>query len=161
METTEVLNSIDWPSFEQRVVEAVEETVERYNLVYSPLPLKPEKIFQISICTDPQVLMTFVAFETKQHALELSQVAPWNANPADFKFSELHAVVHLELRPLKALDFSDYDQRRATDERISQALLQSVGRIQERKILDPLPREDTVWLGVSSADDWYDHIRAI
>jgi hypothetical protein len=58
-------------------------------------------------------------------------------------------------------DVHDQTAQAAIEEAIDAALLRAIQEIVDNRLLDPLPRESTLWLGVSSARDWYDHVVSI
>ena len=135
----------------------------KYNQLYTEFP--DEKVYQVSIWTDPQAQITAVNFETKEHAAEHMKNWPrflkakdYNGDPADFKHKEFLLGKHPEIESIDDLDYQFKTHRYAADARISTSLRKVVKRILNLKILENLPREDELWVGINSPHDWYDHV---
>ena len=172
----QLIDSCDWGAYETSVVDLLQQAVGQYQRQHAD-----EKVFQISIWTDPQTQSSAINFETKKHAEE--HIAKWaqifrgkyedeitaarleaegyNNNPADFKFCQFLERKHPEIAATGELDYRYTTHRHAADARISASLRKVVKRVREGNALNGMPREEVVWIGVSSPRDWYDHVTKI
>lgn len=174
----QLLDGLDWEQYRTTVLETVRQAVEDYRQRYANQ--KNERVFQISLWTDPQAQITAINFETKEHAGEFvrewatfwrEKGEPLHAekierrgytnNPASFKYQQFRTVRHPELAGMQEIEFYYAKNMRAALTYIKKNLLLVVQRLRDEDILAPLPREETVWIGVNSARDWYDHVRKI
>ncbi len=171
-ETQQLLDECDWNIYENSVLEGMQEAVKRY-IKTSLL----EKIYQVSIGTDPQSQITTISFETKTHAqAQIQQSAEWfrehglkevaeqtegteyNPNPADFLNSNYYTILHRELRSLNKVDYSSKENENAAEAWIEPSLFKIVERVQALNLFAELPREEEIWIGISSPHYWYDHV---
>lgn len=172
----QAIDACDWDAYEESVFSLLRVAVEQYLRQSSG-----EKVYQISIWTDPQTQVSAVSFETRKHAEE--HISKWaqifrhkyadeetavrleadgyNNNPANFKHSRLLEREHPELAALDGLDYRFVTHRHAADARISASLRKVVRWAREQNALGSLPREEVVWIGVNSPRDWYDHVTKI
>ena len=174
-ETQRALDGCDWKAYEKNVIAGLLETVKRYNNASHG-----EKVFQVSIVTDPQRQKTEISLETKAHArqyiersaewfrerslsaeAEKLEIAGYDTNPAEFLHPAYYTILHRELRPLDGLDYSDNEARRAAEVWVEIALLEVVERVKSLNLLATLPQEAGVWIGISSPQDQYDHVTAV
>ena len=177
-EVKDLLDGVDWQMYEANVVQSVREAVGKFCRLHNTVGT--DKIYQISIWTDAQAGITAVNFETRQHADEFRETwiqqwqeggrgewaeemvrLPYSSSPADFKYKEFLVVRHPELERLMELDYSVAEKSKAANVWIEASLLRVVERIVAEDTLSGLPREDVVWIGISSPRDWYDHVRKI
>ena len=160
----QLIASGDWETYEASVLDLLRQAVEEYQKCHAS-----EKVYQVSIWTDPQVQISAINFETKRHAEEqLAKQAPayrsekgYNDNPADFKRCEFLRREHPEIAAIDGLNYSYHTHRQAADARISTSLRKVVKRAREQNVFAGLPREEEVWIGVNSPRDWYDHVTKI
>ncbi len=176
--TQRLLKSIDWALYEENVLKTVGVAVKKY--VEKFLSSPEDKVFQISIWTDPQSGKTAISFETKRHAethlqeqiaywrsrgneqgIRQSELLQYNDNPGDFQYSEFHVILHHELIPLRELDFRYQKHMRAAQVRIKASLANVLKRMAAEGTVEQLPREQNVWIGISSPRDWYDCVQKI
>ncbi len=172
----QLIDKGDWKAYEENVLETVRQAIEKYRQLYTDSVT--EKVFQVSIWTDPQTQTTAVNFETREHAT--AHTAKWaqiwrekyqdeetatrlekegyNGNPADFKHREFLTHKHPEIEAIDQLNYYYTTHRYAADARISASLRKVVQQIRKQNVLDGLPREEEVWIGVNSPRDWYDHV---
>ena len=159
-----LIDSCDWGAYETSVIDLLQQAVEQYHRQHAD-----EKVFQVSIWTDPQVQVSAINFETKKHAEEqIAEQAPgyrnatgYNDNPAGFKYCQFLERKHREIAAIDELNYFYHTHREAADARISASLRKVVKRTREMSILARLPREEVVWIGVNSPRDWYDHVTKI
>jgi hypothetical protein len=170
-----VLSQINWTKYEENVLATVQKAIAKYCKRYAKS--EDNQIYQVSIWTDPQVAQTSISFETKAHARQelltkiqffIKEKLPkeakqletlgYNTNPADFRFPCFQTKVHRELDTLTELDYTNATTSTAVDARLETSLSRVAKQIIDAKILDKLPREETIFLGVSSPRDWYDHV---
>jgi hypothetical protein len=173
-----LLESVDWALYEEDVLRAVKAAIKDYTQKFVSSP--EDKVSQISIWTDPQSRKTAISFETRGHAevqiqeqiafwrsrgneqgIRQSELLQYNGNPADFQYSEFYTMLHHELTPLRELDFRYQKHVRAAQICIKASLTNVVKRIISEGIIKPLPREQDVWIGISSPRDWYDCVQKI
>ena len=172
----QLIDSCDWGAYETSVLDLLQQAIGQYRRQYAD-----EKVFQISIWTDPQVQASAINFETKKHAEE--HIAKWaqifsrkyddektaarleaegyNDNPADFKHCQFLERKHPEIAAISGLDYRYMTHRHTADARISASLRKVVKRARDGNVFAVLPREEVVWIGVSSPRDWYDHVTQI
>ena len=154
----------------------MQQAIEKYNGLYSEAA--SEKVYQVSIWTDPQIQESAINFETKHHAED--HIKKWaaifrdkyndeatasrletegfNSSPADFKHTVFFTQNHPEIAELNKLDFQYTTHSHAAEAHISAALRKAVKQIKHSKMLNQLPREQVVYIGTNSPRDWYDHI---
>jgi len=160
----QLIGSGDWEAYEASVLDLLQQAVDQYQQRYAS-----EKVYQISIWTDPQVQVSAINFETKKHAEEQNAAqAPafrnaegYNGNPAGFKYCRFLERKHPEIAAINGLNYFYHTHRYAADARISASLRKVVKRVREQNMLAGLPREEEAWIGVNSPRDWYDHVTKI
>ena len=160
----QLIESGDWETYEANVLDLLRQAIEQYQRQYAD-----EKVYQISIWTDPQVQVSAINFETKKHAEEqIAEQAPshrnlegYNDNPADFKRCQFLERKHPEKAAIDELNYFYHTHRQAADARISASLRKVIKRARDENVLAGLPREEVVWIGVNSPRDWYDHVTKI
>lgn len=172
----QLIDSGDWKAYETNVLGLLQQAIKQYQRQHAD-----EKVFQISIWTDPQTQASAINFETKKHAEE--HIAKWaqifrgeyddektaarlesegyNDNPANFKYRQFLERKHPEIAAINGLNYRHITHRYTADARISASLRKVVKRAREENVLAGLPREEAVWIGVSSPRDWYDHVTKI
>ena len=172
----QLIDSCDWEAYEIGVLSLLQQAIKQYQRQYAD-----EKVFQISIWTDSQTQASAINFETKKHAEE--HIAKWaqifrgehddertsarleaegyNDNPANFKYRQFLERKHPEVATIDGLDYRYVAHRHAADARISASPRKVVKRAREENVLAGLPREEAIWIGVSSPRDWYDHVTKI
>jgi len=137
-----------------------------------------EPVYQISIWTDVEAAFSAINFETKEHAQESvnqsvqwwlergnveeaqrSSSEPYNGNPQDFKYKRFTEASHPALvAAIGSIELMETIQR-ALETELAVRLLEVVEKLIVSPEFEKLPKEPTVYIGVSSPDDWYDHIR--
>ena len=134
-------------------------------------------IYQISIWTYNQSAYTGVSFETKAHAQQfnfdreirlrrsgLEEMAQktaqleYNSSISDFLYSNFYLYEHPELFALTHTNRFDNAQNYEAQRKIEEVLLKVIQEAIAAKLFDALPREDQIWIGISSTRDPYDHI---
>ncbi len=175
----QLIDGCDWEAYETSVIEVVQQAIKKYCQLHDAF--MAEKVFQISLWTDPQRQTTAVNFETKEHATAHNmkwarifrekyndeetairlEKEGYNGSPADFEHSEFLKYKHQELEKLDQLEYQYQTHSHAADARISASLRKVVRQIRERDMLAGLPREEEVWIGVNSPRDWYDYVTKI
>lgn len=178
VEVWKLLEGLDWHLYEANVFQGLRDAVEEYRRLFEGA--EGEGVYQIAIWTDAQAQQTAISFETRLHAEAVIQKSAeywqnrgdelyaqeirdldFNGNPADFRFDRFHVVSHPELIRLQKLDYADRAQSIAADVHIEVALLRVIERVLAEGIMRELPREEAIWIGISSPRDWYDHVRKI
>jgi len=160
----QLIESGDWEAYETSVLDLLRQAIGHYRRQYAS-----EKVYQVSIWTDPQVQVSAVNFETKKHAEEqIAEQAPmyrnasgYNDNPAGFKYCRFLERKHPEIATIGELNYFYHTHRYAANARISTSLRKVVKRAKEENLFAGLPREEIVWIGVNSPRDWYDHVTKI
>ena len=135
-------------------------------------------VYQISIWTDLQSAISCVNFETKENALKTiaRSVQFWighgnydeaerlrelvvNGNPADFKYARIFEGKHSSLKTiLDAVDIN-HDIQNELELILEKHLLEMIDVFVKEPVFLELPKEDDVYIGVSSPLDWYDDVR--
>jgi hypothetical protein len=178
MLTTEDLRRIDWESYKRAVFDCVVGTFERYRTPdqnHGPRP----PVFQVAIWTDAPARLTGVSIETLTNAqkskartiawdrengfdehAEMEELCPFAANPADFQFHSFGSMRHPALVVAGTYDPSSESDKVVLNSAIEIGLRIVVARLDSAGVFRRIPRENQVWVGVSSARDWYDDVRA-
>lgn len=134
-------------------------------------------VYQIGIWTYNQSAYTGICFETKPHAKQfnsereirlrqsgLEEMAQriaqseYNSSIGDFLYNNFYLYEHPELLPLTQLDRFDDAQNYEAQRKMEDALLEAVREAITTRLFDSLPREEQIWIGISSPHDSYDHI---
>jgi len=166
---------IDWQLYEQQVLSLFDEAVDAYVAEHGGR--EDSRIFQISLWTDPQMFVSAVNFETRDHGVEINdksikyfeqhgregladqlRAQGYNDNPADFLYPEFRTTEHTELCDAAEAGHITSD---VADPIIESTLLRIVNSAQFKEIARRLPRESQVWVGISSPVHWYDHVRHV
>jgi hypothetical protein len=169
------IDNFDWSIYEDEVINAAKQAVDNYCFLFASA--LEERVYQVALWTDAHTLTTAVSFETKDHAKAF--VEKWaqywrnegddeiareledqgyTTNPANFKHRQFFSVEHLSLDFIKAGDNLDNDFRRLVEAHMEASLLNVVKTLLAEGMLDKLPQEDGVWIGISSPTDWYSHV---
>lgn len=171
-----ILDSCDWNAYEENILAAMQQAIEKYNQLCSKAP--GEKVYQVSIWTDPQTQESAINFETKSHAEDHTkkwagifrdkyndeptalrlEAEGFNGNPADFKHTVFFTQHHPEIAALDKLNFQYTTHSHAAEARISASLRKAVKQIKHSKMLNQLLREEVIYIGTNSPRDWYDHV---
>lgn len=182
MSARQLIRSIDWELYRSRVKSFITDSLARYGKSNSDSPTHPP-IFQLSICTDAQSLETEININSAASARESiaqqvryfrskdgwavaaaadrQELTPYSVDPADFLFPRFGVIDHPELRVLRDVDMSDRDERRAVEGIIEVHLLEVAEELLREGVFRAIPREEHVWVGISSPRDWYDQVRKV
>lgn len=169
---------IDWQQYEYAVETLVQIAVTRYKALYG-VEIS-ELAYQMSIWTDAPSGITYIGFETKQHAQEqiskeimffrnqqlqeaelIARSIPYNTNPADFLYKEFEATEHPDLIEATKYSFDDEKYKRMMETRLNKSLLRVRDRLLRQGLLTGLPVEEQLWVGVSSPQSWYDYVKPL
>jgi len=164
---------IDWKLYEQQVLSLLEEAIEAYVSEHGEEAL----VFQISIWTDPQMFVSAVNFETRDHGLQENEkgikyfeqhgraalaeqlrAQGYNDNPADFLYPEFRTTEHTFLCDAGEAGHLTAD---VADPIIEATLMSIVDSSEFKNLIKRLPREPQIWVGISSPVHWYDHVRRV
>jgi hypothetical protein len=167
------LNEVDWQAYEKKILSLTINGIQAYKSRCEATT--DAKVSQISIWTDVTGGMSAVNFETIKHvkeynvnrvAVRLTRFSPEeeaevlaatkNFNPADFFCVKAAECYHPEFDILDELLEED-EQIKFAESFVSNQLQVVRAKIVNAGLLRDLPHEDTVWFGISSENDWYDH----
>jgi len=167
------LAEVDWKLFEKHIISLVQNGVKAVQSTITDGATG--LISQVSIWTDVCAATSAINFETKEHAHNSNNLhAQWlrthafndeadavsksfkALNPADFIYKRVAECHHPELEVLNDLLTNDV-QVKIADSYVSDQLKQVREEIIAAGLLHGLPHESTVWFGISSEKDWYDH----
>ena len=175
-EFAQALEEVDWRSYQDNVMAALKEALEKYRTLYAGGGVN--LISQIALWTAPYQHITAVSFETHVHAQKMIDLDTnyvrgsdpevdaldgrflnaFQGNPADFEYQMFHTFQHLELAALSEFDLNEPELDTALLLKIEANLLVVVEQIQQSQMLRDEPTEDEVWIGVNSPLDWYDDV---
>ena len=175
-EFAQALEEVDWRSYQNNVMAALKEALEKYRALYAGGGVN--LISQIALWTAPYQHITAVSFETHVHAQRMIDfqthydrssdpeatdvddrfLNAFQGNPAAFKYQMFHTFQHLELAALSEFDLNEPELDEALLLKIEANLQVVVEQVQQSQLLRDEPTEDEVWIGVNSPLDWYDDV---
>ena len=158
--------------YRDRVCEAAKRVALRFTSAHGE-----EIVSQVSLRKDPRSGISSIGFETKGHAdliienwivycrscgewAGVQTLGRWkyNLNPTTFRYRGFHHIIHLELRPCYKIDYRDLGEQEEIMTMIEKNLLTVRDRLVRDRVFEALKCEPCVWLGISSMDDFYDHV---
>jgi hypothetical protein len=175
MDIHSILNIVDWEKFEDTVLQSFVLARDRYTSEHAGDT--NVRVYQVAIWASAQDQLSTIGFETRSHAeahlskqlefarengftndVERLEKERLNGSPMDFLFPRFQVTEHPELGPLSRVDFDDEERTTEVDRSLERSLLRVKERILAGNLLSALPREPSVWFGISSPNDWYDHV---